>query len=80
MKNNPINLTLLGSALIFYLLYKVSGKPPLAFIAFLLVFAAGIHRLVYDIRHGTLPFTKARNARRQMWEHARRKNEEDQDN
>jgi ABC-type uncharacterized transport system permease subunit len=52
----------------------------MAVIAFLLVFAAGIHRLVYDIRHGTLPFTKARNARRQMWEQARRKNEEDQDN
>ncbi|MBQ7703707.1 MAG: hypothetical protein IJT40_04955 [Firmicutes bacterium] len=79
MKNNPVNLTLLGSALVFYLLYKVSGKPPLAFIAFLLVFAAGIHRLVYDIRHGTLPFTKAREARRQAWENYRKKSEDDQE-
>ncbi|MBR5739905.1 MAG: hypothetical protein IKX81_01285 [Firmicutes bacterium] len=79
MKNDPVNLTLLGAALIFYLLYKVSGKPPLAFIAFLLVLAAGIQRLVYDIRHGTLPFTKAREARRQMWENARRKSDDDQE-
>lgn len=73
MKNNTFNLTLLGCALVFYVLYKVSGKTPLAFISFLFVLAAGIHRLIFDIKHGTLPFTKARQARRELWEKAMNK-------
>lgn len=58
MKNSKFNLIILAMAVFLYFGSKISGKPAVAALSVALIVIAGIYRLIYDIRHGTLPWKK----------------------
>ena len=66
MKDSKFNYIILIMAVCLYFGSKISGKPAVAALAIVLIVIAGIYRFIYDLRHGTFPWRKAKEARQAL--------------